>query len=99
MPKIRPVSDREIQITVDLIVKHEAHLYGCASRLMQAISDNSWIAARIKFLEPEEVVNDPPKLAAGLQVERQLHQQVEASVNALGALKTPVVLIQSGGRR
>lgn len=94
----KPATDRELQITVDLIVKHEAHLNQCASRLMQAISDNSWIAARIKFLEPEEVVNDPPKLAAGLQLERQLHAQVEASVNALAALKTPV-LIQSGGRR
>jgi len=94
----KPATDRELQITVDLIVKHEAHLNGCASRLMQAISDNSWIAARIKFLEPEEVVNDPPKLASGLQLERQLHAQVEASVNALAALKTPV-LIQSGGRR
>lgn len=95
---IKPATDRELQITVDLIIKHEAHLNGCASRLLEAISDNSWIAARIKFLEPEEIVNDPPKLAAGLQLERQLRQQVEASVNALAALKTPV-LIQSSGKR
>ena len=94
----KPAADRELQITVELIVKHEAHLNGCASRLMQAISDNSWIAARIKFLEPEETVHDPQMLAAGLQLERQLRQQVEASVNALAALKTPV-LIQSSGKR
>lgn len=94
----KPATDRELQITVELIVKHEAHLNGCASRLMQAISDNSWIAARIKFLEPEETVHDPQMLAAGLQLERQLRQQVEASVNALAALKTPV-LIQSSGKR
>ena len=95
---IKPATDRELQITVDLIIKHEAHLNGCASRLLEAISDNSWIAARIKFLEPEETVHDPQMLAAGLQVERQLRQQVEASVNALAALKTPV-LIQSSGKR
>ena len=94
----KPATDRELQITVELIVKHEAHLNGCASRLMQAISDNSWIAARIKVLEPEETVHDAQMLAAGLQLERQLRQQVEASVNALAALKTPV-LIQSSGKR
>lgn len=95
---IKPATDRELQITVELIVKHETHLNGCVSRLLEAISDNSWIAARIKFLEPEEIVHDPPLLAAGLQLERRLQQQVETSVNALAALKTPV-LIQSGGRR